>query len=78
MYNIELKRDEHETSLVVQWLGLCASNSEATGLIPDWGTKVPHATWHGQIGKEREKRTKKGRGGKCQEFGIRKYKLLYT
>ena len=37
MYNIELKRDEHETSLVVQWLGLCASNSEATGLIPGSG-----------------------------------------
>jgi len=34
-------------------------------LIPDWGTKVPHAMWHGQIGKEKEKRTKKGRGGKC-------------
>ena len=31
------------TSLVVQWLRLCASTSWGTGLIPGWGTKIPHA-----------------------------------
>ena len=30
------------TSLVVQWLGLCASTAGATGLIPGWGTKKSH------------------------------------
>ena len=25
------------------WLRLGASNAKGTGLIPDWGTKVPHA-----------------------------------
>ena len=35
-------------SLVVQWLKLQASNAEGTGSIPGRGTKIPHATWHGQ------------------------------
>ena len=35
-------------SLVVQWLKLQASNAEGTGSIPGQGTKIPHATWHGQ------------------------------
>ena len=34
------------TSLVVQWLGLCASNAAGgPGSIPGWGTKIPHAVW---------------------------------
>ena len=37
-----------DTSLVVQWLRLHASNAGGTGLIPVWGTKVPHAVWHSQ------------------------------
>ena len=32
------------TSLVVQWLRLCASPPGGAGLIPGQGTKVPHAT----------------------------------
>ena len=29
---------------MVQWLRLCASNAGGgTGLIPDWGTGIPHA-----------------------------------
>ena len=28
---------------VVQWLRLSTSNAEGVGLIPDWGTKIPHA-----------------------------------
>ena len=31
---------------MVQWLRLCASNAGGgTGLIPDWGTGIPHAGW---------------------------------
>ena len=31
------------TSLVVQWLGLWASNAGGTGSIPGWGTQILHA-----------------------------------
>ena len=30
------------TSLVVQWLRLRASSAGVGGLIPSWGTKIPH------------------------------------
>ena len=30
------------TSLVVQWLRLCASNAGGVGLIPGWGAKLSH------------------------------------
>ena len=30
-------------SLVVQWLILWTFGAEDMGLIPDWGTKIPHA-----------------------------------
>lgn len=33
-----------QTSLFIQWLRLYASSSESMGLIPVWGTKIPHAT----------------------------------
>ena len=33
------------TSLVAQWLRLCAPNAGGMGLKPDPGTKIPHATW---------------------------------
>ena len=36
------------TSLVVQWLRLRAPNAGDTSLIPSQGTKIPHATQHGQ------------------------------
>ena len=36
------------TSLVVQWLRLCASTAEGVGSIPSGGTKIPHASQHGQ------------------------------
>ena len=35
-------------SLVVQRLRLCASTAGGMGSIPDWGTKIPHASQHGQ------------------------------
>ena len=31
------------TSLVVQWLRLCASTARGASSIPGWGTKIPHA-----------------------------------
>ena len=37
-----------DTSLVVQWLRLHASNAGGAGLIPGWGTKILHAVWHSQ------------------------------
>ena len=36
------------TSLMVQWLKLCTSTAGNTGFSPSWGTKIPHATEHGQ------------------------------
>ena len=36
------------TSLVVQWLSLHAARAGIVGLIPGWGTKIPHAMQHGQ------------------------------
>ena len=32
----------------VQWLRLCTSNAGGMGLIPGWGTKIPHAAQHSQ------------------------------
>ena len=45
------------TSLVAQWLRLCASNAGGVGSIPGQGTKTPHATKHDQ--KTRTKKKKK-------------------
>ena len=36
------------TSLAVHWLRLCTFNAGGRVLIPGWGTKIPHALWHGQ------------------------------
>ena len=36
------------TSLVVQWLRLCASNTVGASLIPVQGNKIPHASLWGQ------------------------------
>ena len=43
------------TSLVVQCLRLCASTAGGMALIPGRGTKMPHATWHGQKKKKKFK-----------------------
>ena len=42
-----------QTSLVVQWLRLYASNAGGMGLIPGQGPKIPLVTWHGQGEKKR-------------------------
>ena len=36
------------TSLAGQWLKLCASTARGSGPIPGRGTKIAHATRHGQ------------------------------
>ena len=40
--------------LVVQWLGLHAFTAKGLGLIPDQGTKITQAMWHGQKKNEKE------------------------
>ena len=43
------------TSLAIQWLRLRASTEGGTGLIPGWGTKIPHAmraVWPKQTNKQ--------------------------
>ena len=34
------------TSLMVQWLRLCASNARGEGLDPGWGSKIPLVSQH--------------------------------
>ena len=46
-------------SLVVQGLGLCAFTAEGLGSIPDLGTKIPEAAWHGQNKTKLKLKTKK-------------------
>ena len=49
------------TFLVVQWLELCAftvSTAGGMGLIPSWGTKIPHAMCFGQKKKKKAKEVK--------------------
>ena len=36
------------TSLVVQGLKFHTANVGGKGLLPGWGTKIPHAVWDGQ------------------------------
>ena len=42
--NSSLKIVKTETSLAAHWLRLCTSNAGGVGLIPGWGTKMPHGT----------------------------------
>ena len=42
-------------SLVVQWLGLCASTAGGMGSIPDRRTEIPQAAQHGQKKKKKKK-----------------------
>ena len=48
MIEIKSKLTHNGNSLVVQWLGLSTFTAMDPGLIPDWGTKMPQASWHGQ------------------------------
>ena len=44
--------------MVVEWLGLCTSNVEAMGLVPGWGTRIPHALSCGQNLKRKKEKEK--------------------
>ena len=41
------------TSLVAQWLRLCASTVGGMGSISSWGIKIAQAMQHGQIKKKK-------------------------
>ena len=43
-HGTEWKMYEIGASLAVQWVRHHASTTEGMGLIPAWGTKIPHAT----------------------------------
>ena len=47
------------TSLAFQWLRLCASNARSLGLIPGWGTKIPHAVQCSQKIKTKKKKARR-------------------
>ena len=47
------------TSLAVQWLRLRAPTTRDVGLIPGWGTRIPHASRRGQRKKQENKKTEK-------------------
>ena len=42
------------TSQAVQWLRLHASNAGGMGLIPGWGTNIPHASPCGKKGEKKK------------------------
>ena len=44
-----LKEQWQGTSLAIQWLRLHTSTAGDQGSIPDWGTKILHATQCGQF-----------------------------
>ena len=47
------------TSLVDQWLGLCASKAGGVCSIPGWETKISHASWLSKKKKKEKKNYKK-------------------
>ena len=49
---IHFKNTEIHNSLVVHRLGLCALTAKGPGLIPGWGTTIPHVTWRNQKKKD--------------------------
>ena len=56
-----LKNDRIGTSLIVQWLGLCAPSTGGLGSIPGQGINIPHASTeaqHSQINKYLKKKKK--------------------
>ena len=50
------RKDRQQGSLAVQWLELCASTARGMGSIPDWATKIPHASQHSQKKKKKKKK----------------------
>ena len=58
-----------ETSLTVQWLGLCTLTAEGLGSIPGWGTKMPQAARHSQK-KKKNPQTKNKLKNKNQKISF--------
>ena len=56
--SLSSKITEKRDSLEVQWLRLHASNAGGEGSVPGWGTKIPHATRHGQKNPQKTKQNK--------------------
>ena len=56
---------------MVQQLRVCASTEGGEGLLPGWGTKIPHVTGHGQKLKKKKKKLK-SRGE--TEAGLRSHR----
>ena len=54
--SLESERLVLGNSLVVHWLGLCASTSGDPGLIPGQETKIPQVAWYGQTNKQKKGR----------------------
>ena len=48
VYACKKKQKQTQTFLPVQWLRLWALTAGGMGLIPGWGTKIPHAMWCSQ------------------------------
>ena len=42
---LAISQGKSRTSLVIQWLGFHAANSEGKGLILGPGTRIPHVSW---------------------------------
>ena len=56
---------------MVQQLRVCTSTEEGEGLLPGWGTKIPHVTGHGQ---KLKKKKKKLRSRGETEAGLRSHR----
>ena len=41
---------------MAHWLRLHASTARGTSVVPGWGTKIPHAVWHSQKKKKKERK----------------------
>ena len=48
LFNPPIIRSMLGTSLAIPWFRLRASNAGSAVSVPDWGTKIPHASWHCQ------------------------------
>ena len=43
------------------WVEICTSIAGGMGWIPGWRTKIPHAVWQGQRGKQKKAFDKGGK-----------------
>ena len=59
---------------MVQWLRLCTSNAGCMGLIPGWGTQIPHAAWHGP--NKQEKNLKRNEVKICKISDVSQYMII--